>query len=95
MTVFSAQDAAAARLRSALSGPMYHARPTKKLMQVRRVADFRCRREPTLAKTWKRTFRKDHAAEPGVTYIAGRRPIFAAKAKVQTILMASRLTCDA
>lgn len=36
-----------------------------------------------------RTFRQDHAAEPSMTYIAGRKPAFAAKAKVQTNLVVS------
>ena len=63
-----------------------------KYIREGRFPDLRCRRQPTLAKTWRRTFRKDHAAEPGVTYISGRKPIFAAKAKVQTVLVASEST---
>ncbi|WP_237402439.1 hypothetical protein, partial [Rhodovulum sulfidophilum] len=47
--------------------------------QNRRRADILCMCERTLARTWKQTSRKDHAAGPGVIYIAGGKQLFAVR----------------
>ncbi len=60
------------------SGCWCPAQHSTRRLQEGRGADLLCVCERTLARTWKRTFRQDHAAEPAATYTKGGEPSVAA-----------------